>query len=191
MPFQKGNTIGERTRFKFRGGKKKLKCELCGKEFEVYPSEIRKRRRFCSGVCSYKAHVPRLSRRRRITKECEVCGMPFEVLFCKKEKRRFCSNECKGQNMKNPNRLREQAFYSSSKWTKIRRAVYKRDKYICQRCGNGPEAGKRVAHHLDEISKSLEINWLDMSRIITLCIPCHNKIHQKFIKNNPRKGLPS
>jgi len=63
-------------------------CQVCGKEFMVHKSLVKKGGgKFCSNECYWK------SIRKRVKKVCEVCGKRFEVSISEKD-RRFCSKEC-------------------------------------------------------------------------------------------------
>jgi len=64
------------------------RCEICGKEFSVYPSQ--KDMRFCSSQCFGKY------RRKGVKVICEHCGNEFEVWESKLKQSRgkFCSRKC-------------------------------------------------------------------------------------------------
>ena len=174
----------------------KRKCFYCQKACLFYPSEIKRGRRFCSDYCASKwfseYHRGKIHHRykQKIRIKCQICKKYFYVIpgrLNKKYKVKYCSNKCKGLAMRDPTKNERDQFYLTNEWIKLRKKVYKRDNYRCQICGNGKESGKRVAHHLDEISKSEKQDWINVDRIITLCIRCHNKIHDKFGANNPRR----
>lgn len=57
-----------------------------------------------------------------------------------------------------------------------RRAVFSRDKYTCQYCGQ--EGGRLNAHHIKEWAKYPEFR-LDLNNGLTLCIECHKGVHKK------------
>jgi len=65
---------------------KKKKCEYCGEEYKVKPSNAKKSK-FCSIKCRG------LSKRKRIKKKCSWCGEEFELIYSLKE-RKFCSQKC-------------------------------------------------------------------------------------------------
>ncbi len=153
-------------------------CPTCETTHEIYPSDFNRGRRFCSVSCASEAHLPRFNARNRVNLSCEFCGKDFESVVSDTD-RKFCSNECRGKSMINLDRSEEQIFYASQEWKEVRTSVYKRDKYLCQICGCGKKGGKRVAHHLDGIREN-KIDRINKDRIITLCIPCHNKVHGKF-----------
>lgn len=63
-----------------------LKCESCGKEFTVFPSE--KQSRYCSRKCFHDANL--VNKTQNI---CKVCGIKFIVWPYEKD-RGFCSPRC-------------------------------------------------------------------------------------------------
>lgn len=75
-----------------------------------------------------------------------------------------------------------QNYLKSEKWTKIKKLVFKRDKYICQGCLT--ETKNLQAHHL-----TYERIYNEMCfDLITLCRQCHSKIHNidcvdKYLEN--------
>lgn len=69
------------------------------------------------------------------------------------------------------------------KWEIIRKKVYKRDGYKCKICGNKETL---IAHHWDR-----NRNHDTLNNLITLCFPCHMKIHKIYIERlGTRKGIP-
>ena len=67
-------------------------CEICGKAFRTFPSEIKiGQGRFCSRKCKGIAQSTRIER------ECEICGKSFSVgrYFVAKGHGRYCSLPCR------------------------------------------------------------------------------------------------
>ena len=60
-----------------------------------------------------------------------------------------------------------------------REAVYERDNYTCQKCGE--RGGKLNAHHIKPYAKYSKLRH-DVSNGITLCEKCHKAIHKKGAK---------
>ena len=66
-----------------------------------------------------------------------------------------------------------------SDWDSRRRKVYKRDDYTCQNCGvqGGPYGNIELhAHHVVPKSRG---GTHEVSNLISLCIECHNAVHNK------------
>lgn len=59
-----------------------------------------------------------------------------------------------------------------------RKRVYKRDNYTCQRCG--ATGGDLNAHHKHGIATHPELAF-DIDNGITLCKPCHDDFHLRFM----------
>ena len=76
-----------------------------------------------------------------------------------------------------PKTFKEQyyEYLRSPEWDRLRKRVFKRDRYQCTKCGS---RRKLQAHHLTY--KRVFHEWL--SDLITVCRKCHKKIH----KINPR-----
>lgn len=70
------------------------KCQTCGKEFEILPSQHRDGRgKFCSHECSHK-RPDGDPRNKRVEKKCKVCGKLFQVKAYRKDDAKYCSQEC-------------------------------------------------------------------------------------------------
>lgn len=76
-----------------------------------------------------------------------------------------------------------QAFYSSIGWKKARKAVYKRDKHKCQRCGDKENLH---IHHI--VSFANEELRADPNNLILLCADCHHWVHSKENTNKEYIG---
>ena len=81
---------------------------------------------------------------------------------------------------------------NSLEYTKWRDAVFKRDNYTCQCCGE--KSGKINAHHIENFSDKIELRY-DINNGITLCERCHlnnypDSFHSIYgIRNNNRLQL--
>ena len=65
-------------------------------------------------------------------------------------------------------------FQASTKWARVRQSCFERDDFTCQECNQ--RGGELNAHHV--------LNWasypdlrLALGNLITVCRPCHEKIH--------------
>lgn len=175
-------------------------CEVCEKEFYVYPSEV-ETKRFCSANC--RAKGVGTEKRKRVKRVCNNCQATFETWPSKPSK--FCSADCMGQfyskngtkiyecdncggNFKrNPSNVRTTLKFCSMKcrdnyefhpheltWNRIRKMVLERDRRTCQDCGSSYD----VMHVHHKIPKRFYLEIMkahDMENLITLCEPCHIK----------------
>ena len=74
-----------------------VKCLYCGRNFLIYPSQLKKHNgtggRYCSRECRNKAH-PHNSYKEKITLSCKICGKKFKV-FSSYKNQKCCSAECR------------------------------------------------------------------------------------------------
>ena len=78
--------------------------------------------------------------------------------------------------------------YKTAAWRRARTAALERDHYICQDCLSAKQRGERLrpraattVHHIIPIKEHPEL-MLELSNLVSLCDPCHNKRH-------PEKGM--
>lgn len=64
----------------------------------------------------------------------------------------------------------------SKEYCDWRKAVYERDDYRCQECGE--RGGRLNAHHIKPYAFYPDLRY-DLSNGITLCISCHKKTHKR------------
>lgn len=83
-----------------------------------------------------------------------------------------------------------QAVYASEEWSESVKAVWKRDKAICQRCGkNHNEEGNRGNFHIHHIiSFMVKKLRTDVNNLVLLCKDCHKFVHSKNNLNNEFLG---
>ena len=62
-----------------------------------------------------------------------------------------------------------------------REAIYKRDKYLCQYCGQG--GGKLNAHHLESYTINPGLRTT-LENGATLCVKCHKNFHHNYGNNS-------
>ncbi|RHW38711.1 HNH endonuclease [Lysinibacillus yapensis] len=87
------------------------------------------------------------------------------------------------------------AFYSTKEWRYIRNEVRKRDNNECQECKrqgkvftnkSEPDKRKRLdVDHIKELEDYPDL-CLTMDNLITLCIRCHNKKHDRYQKKESK-----
>lgn len=81
-----------------------------------------------------------------------------------------------------------QSLYASGEWVDLVREVYRRDQYVCVKCGS-PKKGHRGlhAHHVYPWATHPELRS-SLGNLVTLCRKCHGWVHSK--SNTEREFLP-
>lgn len=75
-------------------------------------------------------------------------------------------------------------FYNSRIWRKLSKEAMKRDKNECKHCKDkGIYKAAEQVHHIEEL-KLNPLRALDLLNLISLCKVCHNKVHDRFNKND-------
>ena len=75
-----------------------LKCQECGKYFEV-PHYDKDKRKFCSRTCGSRNQNRKRMTRRIVTKNCEYCGEEFTRTVARTKKDpRYCCTDCANKN---------------------------------------------------------------------------------------------
>ena len=89
---------------------------------------------------------------------------------CKKKSKRDYMRQYQRDNSDNP--------LKTARWTKLRRKVLKRDKYLCQRClykYNILNSSDLQAHHIRSRKNFPELVF-DEENIMTLCGTCNRQL---------------
>lgn len=130
-------------------------CEVCGKQFKVYPSQLKYGRgKTCSNECSYKIRA--LPMRNRVERTCARCGKTFEVVASVVEYGfgQYCSKECK-----NPPIIRNCEHCGKE----FRSSPSDNQKFCSAKCGNASESRSRKS------SENTKRQWQNpLSRALTL-----------------------
>jgi 5-methylcytosine-specific restriction endonuclease McrA len=151
--FQKGHNAGRRTVWI------KKVCPQCAKEFEVKPSLARIV--CCSNSCAQKMKPPFMAGRKHSAET--------------KTKQRMAKLGIRGPehwNYKNGNRSERKIAMARDEYKQWRTAVFERDNYTCQWCGQ--HGGALHADHIEPWSTHPDLRFeVDNGR--TLCVPCHAK----------------
>ncbi len=168
--WRKQNIIGE-NHHNWKGGKVKKICSVCNKEFSVKPSQIKKGHgRFCSRTCAGADHSRKISGKNN----------PFWGIRRTGKNNPMWGRSQKGKNNGNwkggitPENHR---IRTSTEYNEWRMAVYERDNFACQRCGN-VGGGNLHAHHILGFAKYPKIRF-NIDNGITLCVDCHGNLHGK------------
>lgn len=84
--------------------------------------------------------------------------------------------------------IKEQRFYSSHEWIRVRDLVSAKFNYLCINCLINKEeiVFKDNVHHIEELKE----DWnkrLDEDNLIPLCDECHKKVHLEYLKGEKFK----
>jgi hypothetical protein len=80
----------------------------------------------------------------------------------------------------NPNKTDEERLDDRSHPTYIewRLAVYEKDNYTCQKCGDN-KGGNLEAHHIESYANNKGLRTTVLNGA-TLCVPCHKDFHRQY-----------
>lgn len=137
--------------------KAKRICEFCGKEFEIWSSELKRkgRGRFCSKTCYDDS--------RRVKVVCELCGKEFTAKqsIVAKGKVRFCSKECKDESQRN--KVRRVCDFCGKEFEAVPSHVKRGEGKFCSRkCYGGNR--KKVVRTCRFCGKEFEAIPFDVAR---------------------------
>jgi len=191
-------------------------CKVCGNKFYSNPSRIKAGKgKFCSHKCywkwltknSKKGNECKFWKGGKIERTCEICKNIFYVdkNVVKKGKGLFCSTKCMGEWHSQTQKGEHSCHWrggitsittkirTSKKYNDWRKTVFKRDKWICNKCGY--KGHDIIAHHKRRFNKMINylkkkmplINLYDIAMLypplwnvsngVTLCYKCHKKTH--------------
>lgn len=183
----------------------KTKCSYCGKAFYKTPSTISDNN-FCSTECKNEALIKR-NKENTTSQEynCDFCGKvitvtPYEL---KNKKHIYCSKKCQNKGWgkyysgkNNPQydhtktdeeRINGRNIEGYKEW---RQAVFERDNYTCQCCGDN-KGGNLNAHHIYNYMEYPELR-ISIDNAITFCEDCHKLFHTTYgYTGNNEKQLKS
>jgi hypothetical protein len=152
-------------------------CEVCGNRFL---RSDKGENRVCSTKCSYASGKRKKRSRTMLT--CAYCQKTFSSQTGHLSAK-YCGRKCKTLASRKPDTDKKRNSYKYRQW---RDAVYIRDNYTCQQCGN---TGAIQAHHIKEWKDHLELRY-DPSNGITLCNTCHENIHGARIPRVSKRFEP-
>jgi len=143
-------------------------CTHCGKEPIAETSD------YLCATCLEKGSRRAESRRarRRAVNQCHVCGTPIRTGYQLCDRCRAARNH------------REQDGYFNG----LRPVVLERDHYTCRLCYRVLAPEDCRVHHMDITGKTDTPNN-DIANLITLCNPCHLRIHTILRKTKDRSLL--
>ena len=114
---------------------------------------------------------------------CEMCGKEIYRKGSKIKDRKIflCSRKCTGEYQRIPES--EKGWRSQHLYRNWRKAIFKRDNYVCKLCG---DSKKICSHHILEAQEYTNKKY-DKNNGITLCKTCHIFVH----KNNSHNFIQS
>lgn len=170
----------------YKKGMPKLvrKCEICAKDFETWPSE---NHRTCSRKCGSELQKKSLIGRSKTDEHRKNLSKAMKNSEANK-KTRFKEgkdNPAYGRNQTGPANHNwkggitntNQKRRNDPRLLEWRKLVFERDNFTCQKCGT---KGYLQAHHIIPFSKDFS-KAFDVENGLTVCVPCHEKIHGRFI----------
>lgn len=104
----------------------------------------------------------------------------------------FKKGDNKGEkhyNWKNGITPKNKQRWCSAEYQKWRKAVFERDKYLCQNTNCKKTTKEINAHHIKQIYTNPELTY-DIDNGKTLCVMCHKEIHKEMrneVKNENNK----
>lgn len=181
-----------------------LECPVCGDNYTRHKSKVKRAKHasVCSRECHYKGREMGIIKREVnggydtspeiIERECAECADMFGTT--RSQDYKYCSRDCfldaHSKDMAGENNPAYKDGSASEKrcnrgphWARIRKKVYERDNYTCQRCGgdcisrrdyNGSNGDMIIqAHHIDayDTPKDNQLN-----NLVTLCASCHAEV---------------
>jgi len=173
----------------------KIICKVCGQTFSQLRKYLLKGFGFiCSKGCrSLNSSKLRGEKspayKQRLEVSCELCGKTKSLIPSFAKAFRFCSKECRAEwqstRMTGSNHPLWNGGISefrsrlsvSREYKAWRLAVFVRDGFCCQHCGD--RRGHNLnAHHIEYVSECPE-RIFDVSNGLTLCESCHRDVHRK------------
>lgn len=70
-------------------------------------------------------------------------------------------------------------FHKTQKWKNKRTKILRRDMYLCRECKRyGKSIAADTVHHINPLSERPDLALKDWN-LISLCNPCHDKMHDR------------
>jgi len=178
-------------------------CSVCSKSFYKKPFRLNKdENHFCSRECKGEwissnaigenGYNFKYGKNKLVRYNCDLCGIEFDIeqhkLVNKVGDRHLCSDEClsmfrQGLALSNPKVRRAWNYINnrcdnlgikSTDYLKWKKDVLIRDNKVCRLCGSKDYL---CTHHGVSVRERPDLA-LDINNGITVCVKCHNKIHQ-------------
>jgi 5-methylcytosine-specific restriction protein A len=82
--------------------------------------------------------------------------------------------------------MKEEGFYHTPAWRKIRKLALQRDHYLCQECLKADKITRATEVHHIETANDNPDKALTLDNLVSLCWDCHEKTKtKKKMKNAP------
>lgn len=165
-------------------------CRHCNTPFTRPPNYVTVAEPYCSKQCTSRA------RGKGFTKHCEVCGVEFGVAPSIAHRHRTCGSAACKKAMKsgafNPNwkegASADKRNTSTAEYRAWRSAVFERDDYTCQMCGQ--VGGDLNADHIKAWKLFPDLRF-EISNGRTLCVCCHRSVmHEFYVQRNQMENSP-
>lgn len=183
---------------RWKGGKESTECELCGSEFEYYPSE--KPGLYCADCVENEKwrEPPRVTGENhprwsggKVDKECLICGsvvsrypsgFSSDITLCGQQCReQWLSQSFTGEGHPNWKGGGNEAYGKG--WRRAKLKTLDRDDHTCVSCGATKEdLGRNPdVHHIVPVRRFLESPVAEKTdahvprNLVTLCIGCHRR----------------
>ena len=137
------------------------------------------------------------SQEKAVYVDCVHCGITIRTIPALANRKKFCSKQCLHENQKtssigknNPSwidgRSYDKRCHRGHNWEEQRIEVYKRDNYTCQKCSvkcvSRRDATPKSFHQIIQCHHIVfwrETQDNSLSNLVTMCVTCHAKVHQK------------
>jgi len=197
----------------YGGGKAITICDICGQEFEYYPSD--KQGRYCptcveseqwrSPPSASGSDHPQWNGGKR-TVSCNACGDEIERWPNRINGRTFCDVDCQGEWLSehfvgtdHPNWQENEKIAYGPGWEDAREEALERDGYSCQVCGQDRHTlGQNPdVHHITPVRwfvKSDNHSRIDahsLHNLLSLCRSCHREAETGDISESKLRSLIS
>lgn len=159
-------------------------CEICNNVFETQHWDNYKT---CSKECKAKLISSNLLGRKKTEQHCKNLSKSMKNSEANKKTRfkKGIENVAYGRNQTGPanNNWKggitntNQKRRNDPRLLEWRKLVFERDHYTCQKCGT---KGFLQAHHIIPFSEDFS-KAFDIENGLTVCVPCHEEIHGRFI----------
>lgn len=152
-------------------------CNFCGETFEIWESQMDSDRgKYCSRSCKGKDKTgPDHPNWHDSSFTCVECGDEVETTPHGSETRKFCSNDCRNENMRKDN----YRSYGVG-WIEKRDEIRDEYNYKCAICGEEEGQNKHHVHHIipiREFDKKENANFNE--NLVLLCKSHHHSIENK------------